>query len=279
MKNSFPIIVAIIIAVVSLLAVQSYVKRVNKETTEQLSGKLLLSAAVDIEKGEKLTELSIQAREVPDQFIPPQGIVGESQVRMAMGRTLKYPVAAGQLVLWSDLEMEKRGFSTVIPQGERGYTVSFSSGINTGFISPNDRIDIIASFSLPDTGEAIAGEELPSWRESSDMVNVVLLQNVTVLAVGDSFRGGGGGSSSGDLTLSLTLQEAQLIMFAEHHGELGAVLRKDGNVAPIEAVDLPKISFEQIEKIIGELEQKRKRRIVEIIQGGASTTVPVNPGN
>ncbi|MFT5495565.1 MAG: hypothetical protein ACI9TH_000956 [Kiritimatiellia bacterium] len=81
------------------------------------------------------------------------------------------------------------------------------------------------------------------------------------------------------MTLSLTLQEAQLIMFAEHHGELGAVLRKDGNVAPIEAVDLPKISFEQIEKIIGELEQKRKRRIVEIIQGGASTTVPVNPGN
>ena len=109
------------------------------------------------------------------------------------------------------------------------------------------------------------------------MVNVVLLQNVTVLAVG-SVLGGTAQSNSGDggdLTLSLTLPEAQLVMFAAAHGELGAVLRKEGAVDIKRREDLPRVTFESIEKIIGDLDGKRNFRAVEVQKGSSVETLPV----
>jgi Flp pilus assembly protein CpaB len=107
----------------------------------------------------------------------------------------------------------------------------------------------------------------------------MLLQNVTVLAVGDSFAGGVPGfgkSRGGQLTLSLTLQEAQLVMFAEQQGELGSVLRRDGNIAAIEQDQLGRVSFKDLEDRIGVLDEEREnRRIIKIRQGDVEESVPV----
>ncbi len=109
------------------------------------------------------------------------------------------------------------------------------------------------------------------------MVNVVLLQNVTVLAVGDIFNGSikseGG---SGDLTLSLDLAESQLLMFAVQHGELGAVLRRDGAIDYKPRKELPRITFEKIEEIVGDLDGKRNYHNIEVQKGPQSISVPVN---
>ena len=278
MKNSFPIVVAIIIAVVSLLAVKSYVGKVNQADEERRSGKVLVAAASDLEAGAELSLQNMVPREVPDEFIPTQAIVGKAQAQMAEGKKLKFNVAVGQIILWSDLELPSRGFASTIPPGERAYTVQFGSGVNTAFINPNDRIDILASFQLPEDPD-VDPQTLPGWRLSSDRINVMLLQNVTVLAVGDSFAGGGPGfgkGSGGQLTLSLTLQEAQLVMFAEQQGELGAVLRRDGNIAAIEQDQLGRVSFKDLEDRIGVLDEEREnRRIIKIRQGAVEESVPV----
>ena len=109
------------------------------------------------------------------------------------------------------------------------------------------------------------------------MVNVVLLQNVTVLAVGDTFGGGvKTQESGGELTLSLTLSESQLIMFAGQNGELGAVLRREGSTTFTPADQRQRVTFEAIEKIVGDLDGKRNYRNVEVQKGTQSTTVPVS---
>jgi Flp pilus assembly protein CpaB len=270
MKNSFPIIVAIIIAVVSLLAVNSYVKKVNQETAQKLSGQKLVAARVDLPAGAVLQPDMLSPKEVPEQFIPQQAIVGQQEAQMILGRKLKYPVSSGSIVLWSDLELPSRGFSTLIPEGERAYTVNFSAGISPGFINPNDHIDIIASFPLPEE-TTDSPETIPTWRQASDIVNVVLLQNVTILAVGESFNRSQsqslGSGPGGSLTLSLSLQESQLVMFAAQHGDLGAVLRRADNIATVTDKELKKVSFREVETIIGDLAEKRKARIIEIQSG------------
>ncbi len=129
---------------------------------------------------------------------------------------------------------------------------------------------------IPKPTQPISGP-VASWRNASDLVNVVLLQNVTVLAVGGNFNGApGAGGAGGDLTLALTLREAQEVMFAAQNGQLGAVLRRGGSTDVVGRADLPRVTFDSIDKIIGDLDEQRNYRSIEVQKGGGGNeSVPV----
>ena len=69
------------------------------------------------------------------------------------------------------------------------------------------------------------------------------------------------------LTVSLTLPECQLLMFAELNGELGAVLRRDGDLETLERSELPRVTFAQVEVLIGDLDDQRQKRTVQLFKG------------
>jgi Flp pilus assembly protein CpaB len=220
----------------------------------------------------------IAPKEVPRQFIPSQAIQGSAEVKQILGRKTRVAVRSGQIILWSDLVTDRRGgLSTIIPAGEGAYTLPIANGIRPGLIQPGDHIDIIGSFAVPKPTQPLP-ITAATWRQGSDIVNVVLLQNVTVLTVGDTFGGAARSEnvSGGDLTLSLTLQEAQLLMFASKQGELGALLRREGSGDIKPRVDLPRVTFDAIDQIIGDLDGKRNYRNVEIQKGSKTETVPVD---
>jgi Flp pilus assembly protein CpaB len=278
MKSKFPLIIAVIIGIAALFAIRSYVKKMEEQAQAKLKGEKVVAASADISAGTELTLQMLAPKEVPRQFIPPQAIQGQDDVKQIIGRKTRVVIKAGQLILWSDLVSEARGgLSTVIPAGEGAFTLSFGKGIKSGLIQPSDHIDVIASFALPKPNQAPASVGTPAWRQGSDMVNVVLLQNVTVLAVGEVFAGGVRPENvpAGDLTLSLTLPEAQLLMFAAQHGELGAVLRREGTTDVKPRADLTPITFQNIQTIIGDLDNNRNKRVVEVQKGLKSDAVPV----
>jgi Flp pilus assembly protein CpaB len=169
------------------------------------------------------------------------------------------------------------GISIGIPADQRAYTATITKGIKAGLIAVSDHVDILGSFSVPKTPQ-MAQMPASSWRVSPDMVNVVLLQNVTVLAVGEVTSGmNRTEGNSGDLTLALTLPEAQLLMFAAQHGELGVVLRRQGTIDVLPREDLKRITFDSIEQIIGDLDGRRSLRMVGVQKGTKTEAVPVNP--
>ena len=278
MKNRTPIIIAVIIGVLAIFSIHSYVKRAEKATADKLKGMPVVAAKVNIAAGAELSLEMFAPKEVPEQFIPAQAIKGSAELKQILGRKLRVAVKAGQLVLWSDLVSEaKSGLSSAIPAGEGAFTVGIAKGIKSGLIQPNDHIDVIGSFALPKPAQSLPNTSA-TWRQGSDMVNVVLLQNVTVLALGDSFgveSRVGGVSGGGDVTLSLTLPEAQLLMFASAHGELGAVLRRDGANDVKARTELPRVTFDAIDMIVGDLDGKRAMRIIEVQKGSKSESVPV----
>jgi Flp pilus assembly protein CpaB len=281
MKNKFPLVVAIVVGVLALFAIKSYVNRMEQNTQAQLRGDPVVAASRDIPAGTELTMQMIVAKPVPRKFIPPQAIEGQAQVKQIIGRKTGARIQAGQIILWTDLASEGRAtLASIIPAGEGAYTVSISKGIKASLMQPNDHVDIIGSFAVPKPSTPVP-TAAANWRQGADMVNVVLLQNVTVLAVGEAFSGGARpqGSGTGDLTLSLTLPEAQLLMFAAQHGELGAVLRREGDGDIKARTELPRLTFEAIDKIIGDLDGRRGLRLVEVQQGSKSTTVPVLNSN
>jgi pilus assembly protein CpaB len=276
MKNKFPLIVAIIIGIAALIAIQRYVKNMQDQAAAQLKGSPVVAADVDIPAGAVITLPMLYAKQVPSQFIPAQAIQGSDNVKLMIGSKTSVAIKAGQLILWSDLVSETHsGLSSIIPQGEGAFTVTIAAGVKSDLIQPSDHIDIIGTFTIPKPSQPMAGP-VASWRQASDLVNVVLLQNVTVLAVGANFNGSAGGSSGGDLTLALTLPEAQELMFAAQNGSLGAVLRRGGSTDVMARADLPRITFDSIDKIIGDLDEQRNYRNIEVQKGsGANESVPV----
>jgi Flp pilus assembly protein CpaB len=282
MKSKLPLIMAAIIGILALLAVRSYVNKMQEQTQAQLKGDLVVCARRDIPKDAEITMDMLVQKSVPRQFISSQAVKVGDDVKVLLGSKARYPIPANQIISWTDVEMEPtRGLSAIIPEGQRAFTIPVAKGLRSSMLQPGDHIDILGSFASPKPNQPMPSG-VATWRQSSDMVNVVLLQNVTVLALGDvlgpsgTTRSEAGGGA--DLTLSLSLQEAQMLMFAGEHGELGAVLRRWESIDTLKRADLPRITFEAVEKIIGDLDDERQYRTVEIQRGSKTTPVPVtNP--
>ena len=225
----------------------------------------------------------LMAKDVPRQFIPVQAIQGSAQVKQILGSRTRVAIRAGSIILWSDLASEAvGGLSSIIPEGDGAFTVPISRGVKPGLVQPSDHIDIVGSFSVPKPAQPMPNSAA-TWRQASDVVNVVLLQNVTVLAVGETIGGApkppgapGSSGSGGDLTLALKLPEAQLLMFAAQNGELGAVLRRAGSTDVVSRAELPRITFADLEKVIGDVDGRRASRNVEVQKGTKSELIPVS---
>ena len=278
MKNKFPLIIAIVIGVAALFAIRQYVNKMQQQAAAKLKGEPVAAASADIPAGAELTAQMIGAKEVPPQFIPAQAIQGSDQVKLIIGSKTRVAIKAGTIILWSDMANEAvGGLSSIIPTGQAAFAVSIGKGVNSALIQPSDRIDIIGSFAVPKPTQPVP-TGTATWRQGSDVVNVVLLQDVTVLAVGGAFGGSpkSQGGSGGELTLSLKLPEAQLLMFAQQNGELGAVLRRSGATDIVPRAELPRVTFEKLEEIIGDLDGQRNFHTVEVQKGSRTESVPVS---
>lgn len=274
MKKGLPIVVAVGVLVVGVVLVM----RMPGGSDERGDGDTvsLIVARSAIPAGRELTSDLLTTRAVPRAFAPRQAI-GRAEVQMILGRRVAVALASGQIILWPDLESQAQaGFSSLITGGERAFTVPLRKGVSTALIQPNDRVDIIASFPVPQAPHELGGASL---QRGAEMINVVLLQNIPVIAIGDFFgdRSRAGIRGGGDLTLAVTLSEAQLLMFAQEHGDMAAVLRGEGDIESIPAGTLPRVTFDEIEKIIGDLADRRFSRMIDIHGGGAIRHVPVAP--
>ncbi len=279
MKNRIPIIAAIIMGVVVVMGIQRYVARIQQEAAERLKGSPVVAAAVDIPAGTEIAEGSLMTIPVPPRYIVRQAMTTKSEMRQVEGRKTRVDVRKGDILLWADLELEKPGgLSSLIPKGERAFSIAIGSGINQELLQLNDRVDIVGIFAEPqETGligqqTGFAGEETTAC--------VVLLQAVNILALGTTMGDGytdpsGPAAGGGDATFSVSLQEAQLLMYASQYGDLAMALRREGEVEFFDRAELPRITMAELEAKTGELDTKRKRQI-QVMRGAAVETIEVD---
>lgn len=273
MKGKLPIIVAIILGVVAVLGIRSYVQRIQDDAAQQLQGRQVLYAATDIAKGAELSEQMMTTDTVPDRFIPRQAITSSAEKRQVVGRKTRVPIPQGSIILWSDLQVEKRGgLSSLIPEGERAFTVDLTLGVNIDLLQLNDRVDIIGIFDEPkDSGSRAARSAGAAGLDANRSACVVLLQCVNIMAIGTTIGenyGMPGDQGSGSVTFSVTLPEAQMLMFASNNGELALVLRREGEVEILTREDLPRITVETLNDRISELDGERTTRVIQVMKGG-----------
>ena len=237
------LVIAVGLAVIAMLSLYLYSRSLEKEVAGGQKVAVLV-ANVDIPPGGRITKTMLAQRDVPEAYVNKASIRrGEENV--ILGRPVSGKIAAGDDILWSDLELQKssatRQLSAAVQRGQRALTIPVDmSGSLAGMLKPGDRIDILGTFARG---------------QGTDWATVTLLQNVLVIATGDirgegeESTGGGGGSGQGprtfsNITVSVDLEEAELLVFSMQRGPINVALRSREDIETLD--DIPDKNFGDI---------------------------------
>jgi pilus assembly protein CpaB len=238
--------VSVAAVLVGLLLLVVYQKQFERETSGGPKIRILFAVS-DIAAGEPLQAAKLGFREIPEAYLEDRHI-RQSDMNRVIGVQSSGAVRANQALLWTDLSTTSNGrreLSLLVRSGMRAVTVRADGTSSfSGLIRAGDRVDVFATMSRT-TGEG-------------DRVTLPLLQNVLTLAAGRDLGGelqtaqqgagaqpGNNGGQAGQnismVTLSVTLEEAALLVFAQDRGRLSLVMRNPDDINVVEG--LPETSM------------------------------------
>jgi pilus assembly protein CpaB len=220
--NRRAFLAASILAIISVTLILLYMRRFERETS---GGELieLLVAVKPIKRDTVIKEDMLSTREVPIAYVETRAVRARDRAKV-IGLPAEVSLEPQQTLMWTDLAIntEHRDLSSLVQPGKRALTVvarGSSDRDGHALIRPGDYVDVILT--LVDA-------------QSAQKTSVVLLQRILVLAVGADTEliGMSSGSASVNrrdsdkaLTLSLNLQEVQLLALAIQQGDLSVAVR------------------------------------------------------
>ena len=215
--------VALVLGLGSAIGVKRYIEQHVEAIDARDRQRKTVAVVVpleDLAKGATLSAENVAVREVPAEFAHSNALKPDDFNRIA-GQQLAYPVARGEMLLWSLLEGQRSAtFSARVPAGRRAITVPVDE-INSisGMLQPGDHIDLMVSA-----------------KRESRVYMFPLLQNVTVLATGAQaipINDWNGKESSrrtyNTVTLDASPEDARRVLAAREVGKLAALLRAPGD--------------------------------------------------
>lgn len=214
-----------------------YLQRFEREATGGARVQLL-TALRPIARGTVIKPEMLGVREVPMSYVEPRAVRATERSKVT-GIEVAVDLDPQDGILWTDLAVgvKDRDLASLVQPGNRAVTISARQGGLSGassqnLIRPGDWVDVIA------THAARSGAD-------QGAASVVLLQRVVVLAVGSeterqALRGTDHKRSTqagaGALTLSVKIEEAQLLSLAAQYGELSVVVRPVEDMTVIEGI-------------------------------------------
>jgi pilus assembly protein CpaB len=232
--NKRALVVSLVTALLGTALLLLYLRKFEREMSGGEPVELLM-AQKPIERGKVITEDMLTTRSVPLAYVEDRAIKAAERSKV-VGLQTSVALFPQQTLMWTDLAIttEDRDLSSLIQPGKRAVAVRASTGHDdtrgNQLIRPGDYVDVIATF----RGEG----------GSNDESSAVLLQRVLVLAVGTETQSASSGdkrdnswSRDKQLTLSLSLPEAQLLSLALERGRLSVAVRPPSDPGTVD--DLP----------------------------------------
>lgn len=206
-------VLAMLAAVVTALAVYSYLSWLRAQIP--VSGRMvpMVVAATDIDSGVVLTPEMLELVDHPERYLPESAL---SNAELAVGRVATIPILEGEPVTTRRIGRTD-GSSSVVPEGMRAYSLSPRT-LEGLALAPKsgDRVDVLATFArdggMAQTVTIIRAAKVASVAGGGNDSEVA-----SQLGVGDS------GARQG-ITLLLTPEEAETLAQAEALGTIALVL-------------------------------------------------------
>ena len=248
---------AIISGLTAVYLTHSYINnQINNVENKYINNHATIKVVVasnPIKRGDVLTYENLSLRDMPLRYIHDSAIRSD-QADNIIGKRTMHELNKGETLLSSFISQPNSdGFADLIKVGERAITfpVDMASSMS-GLLRPGNRIDLMLTV------------------RAEKQLTRPLLENVTVLATGDSVDNGKH-SEKGmfqTITISVTPKDASRITLARNVGTISVILRStkdnpddaDGNIeaAPVSIINL----------FGGKVKHQKKQKKVEIIVGG-----------
>lgn len=247
------LLLATLLGLVGVALLMLYLRRFEEEVSG--GGRIpLLSVVKPIARGAMITQDMLTTSSVPRAYVEQRAVRLADRDKV-IGVRAANALAPQDTLLWSDLALsaEARDLSSLVQPGKRAVTVRASEAgsdpAGNGLVRPGDYVDVVVTL----RGDAGAAGSA-----------VVLLQRVLVLAVGSETQpytvADGRASHSRaierELTLSLRVEEVQILSLARERGTLSVALRSPNDSKVIENLaDLPASSL--YDRVVRESVQRR----------------------
>jgi pilus assembly protein CpaB len=185
----------------------------------------IVVAAANIGLAESITRQHVKLVPWPKAAVPPGAI---RSLEDAEGRVVRGSIVAGEPLMEAKLAPQLAGrggiMPMLIPEGQRGVTITLDTAMReSGFVMPNSRVDVLVS--------------MPKGSGSSEKIAKVILQDVTVLAAGQTVEMKDNKPvTNTTVTLALTPQQVERLAVAQSDGKLMLVQR---NLRDTEMVRTP----------------------------------------
>jgi len=271
MSNRLPLITAIILGLLGVFLSNRYFQKKEKELFQGTKPKPVLVALRDIPADTIIKKTDVKVAEVPAKFIQPSAI---NSIKAVVGKITTAFILKGEQIVSTKLISPEKGKWLAIktPAGKRAVSISADSvtGVS-GLIKPGDYVDILGTFDLIKAGEG--------GRQEIQSVTLPLFQNVLVLAVGKEMRKfslpkeerRGEKKEISTVTLALSPQEVENLVFAEEKGKIRLMLRaaKDEEEPPLSVVNFSTLlqNFSSSVSTQERIKKVKKEENVEVFRG------------
>jgi len=190
----------------------------------------VLVAAEALKRGGAISQEDMGVRSVPSAWVDERTLKKKNMSEV-QGAVLSVSVGKGQMLQWTDFEERKNSgkgdLAAGIADGWRAMTIPVNNALSLGgLLRPGHRVDILGTF--------VKGKNL-----NGEKVALTLLQNIPVLATGQDMEGTGGDERYSTVTLSVGVEQGELLAFASSLGSLSLVLRSYSDMEVIK--DIPEI--------------------------------------
>lgn len=276
LKNKLPWIIAIVLGVLSIAAVNKFLRLQQEGKDSSLI--YLITAAADLSSGHELTRDDLKIALFPSDALSQISItvpgtsttIGaeetERKLLMLIGRKTNRAIAAKEQIFWSDLmSLPRDHFPEHIPPRMRAVSipVSLISSVSN-LVEIGNKVDVVftgdntdhdtekmfqlmalnASVNSDDSVEVVSEKTDTAGSPSNKKVqgSIILLANVAVIAIGNNFRGKTRSDDTVDgyasVTLLVTPDEGLLIAQAMNSGQLSLMLRSPSDVSAGDTMEI-----------------------------------------
>jgi pilus assembly protein CpaB len=221
----FAMLIAISFGLLAAYGIFSFLRQQRLEL-ERFRSSLqdIVIATKEIPSGATLTFDMVKMTSYLRASVPPGAF---SSLQQVTGKVARTTLAIGEPILPSRLG-DKAGLTVLLTPGYRAIAVRVNEIIGvSGFISPNDRVDVIALATAPS-----------AVNEPAKQISKIVLQNKRVLSVAQTVNEPKDGKPqiASSITLELTPEETEKLSLASLEGQIVLALRaaQDENIVRTE---------------------------------------------
>ncbi len=215
------VVVAVFFGLLAAYGVYGFLRR-QQEATEALKKETqdIVVAAKEIPVGTPIAADMVKLAPYPKASVPLGAVSSPEKV---VGRVAKVNAVLGEPMLESKLTATGTALTVLLAPGSRAIAVKVDEIVGvSGFITPNDRVDVIATVT-------------PPGNTGADKISKIVLQNKKVLSVAQNVEQKGDKAQVvRSITLELAPEETEKVSVAALEGTITLSLRGVGDDATVQ---------------------------------------------